>query len=152
MATLSLVRIDTHLVHSQIRNVWLKLRPSKLILIIDDEIAADPIVSQVYEMAAPPGLKLRVLGIDAAAAAWQKDQFGPLGPVFVLMRDIKTALSAYQRGFDFPEVQLGWIGGTAGGGLYGPLVLTDDNKSLLTELEGMGCRVTYPDVAVEYMV
>ncbi len=152
MAQLSLVRIDTHLVHSQIRRVWLKLYPSKLILIIDDEIAKDSLVSQVYVLGAPPEHTVQVMNTDQAAASWKKDQFGPLGPVFVLMRDIETALLVYKKGFIFPELLVGWLGGTAGGGLYGELKLTDKDRDMLKELENLGCKISFPTVQAEYSV
>jgi len=152
MAQLSLVRIDTHLIHTQIRRVWLKLYPSKLIVIIDNEIAHDPIVSQVYILGAPPGMKVRVMTTEEAAASWQKDRFGPAGPVFVLMRDIETAVDVYQKGFDFPDLLVGWLGGTAGGGLYGDIKLTENDKNLLKELEALGCKVSFPAITAEYGV
>ncbi len=150
MAELSLVRIDTHLIHSQIRLVYLKVYPSKVILIIDDEIACDPLVSQIYIMGAPVGHKVMVMTADQAAEAWKKDRLGPTGPIFVLMRDIETALSVYQKGFDFEEMMVGWLGGTAGGGLYGEIKLTDNDRALLKQMESLGCRISFPTIDPEY--
>ena len=152
MAQLSLVRIDTHLIHIQIRRVWLKLYPSKRILIIDDDIEKDSLVSQVYILGAPPDHTVQVMNTDQASASWQKDRFGPVGPVFVLMRDIETALSVYKKGFDFPDLLVGWLGGTAGGGLYGDLKLTDKDREMLKELESLGCKISFPTIQAEYSV
>lgn len=152
MANLSLVRIDTHLVHSQIRNVYLKIYHSKVIVIIDDEISKDPVVSQIYTLGAPPFHTVRVMDTNTAAASWKKDRFGPEGPVFVLMRDIETALDVYKKGFDFPMIMVGWLGGTAGGGLYGDIKLTDNDRRMLAELESLGCHVTFPTIEPEYGV
>ncbi len=150
MAELSLVRVDTHLIHGQVRNVWLKRYPAKLIVIIDDNIAADSIVSQVYRLATPLGTKLLTLTIDQAAQSWKKDRFGPVGPAFVLMSDVPTAYEVYKKGFEFPDLLIGWVGGTAGGGLFGPLKLTEEDERMLDELRKMGCNVSFPDIPAEY--
>lgn len=152
MAELALVRVDTHLIHSQVCRVWLKRYPAKVIIIIDDNIAADSFISQVYRLATPPGTRMRTMTMEQAASAWKQDQFGPVGPVFVLMSDIPTAYEVYKKGFDFPDLLIGWVGGTAGGGLYGPLVLTEEDERMLDELRDMGCNVFFPDVPAEYGV
>jgi mannose/fructose/N-acetylgalactosamine-specific phosphotransferase system component IIB len=152
MAQLAVVRIDAHLIHSQVRHVWLKLHPCKLIIVIDDAIAHDSLLAKVYSLAAPPGLKVATLGVEEAAAAWKKDQFGPLGPVFAIMKDVKTAYDVYLKGFVFPEVLVGNLDGTAGGGaMNGPIKVSDADEKMLAELRSRGCKVTFPNTPAEYV-
>ncbi len=151
MAQLSCVRIDAHLVHGQVRNLWLKLFPSKLIVLIDNSIASDPFLMQVHSMACPVGCKLLVLSTSGAAEQWKKNQFGPTGPVFVVIGSIKTAHEAYMKGFDFPELMVGCLSGTTGSGpTRDPLAASEEDKKLLGELEENGCKVSFQNIPAEY--
>ncbi len=153
MAQLSCVRIDAHLIHGQVRNVWLKRFPSKVIVLIDNPIAADPFLSQVHAMACPVGCKLLTLSTKDAAEQWKRDKFGILGPVFVVMGDIKTAHETYRMGFDFPELMVGCLSGTTGSGpVLDPFDASDAEKQLLKALEEQGCKVSFQNIPAEYSV
>lgn len=54
MANLALVRIDSRLIHGQVVTMWIKRTEAKRIIIVDNEITADPFMAQIFSMAAPP--------------------------------------------------------------------------------------------------
>ena len=66
---LVLARIDDRFIHGQVTVGWgQRLRPG-LIILANDEIAADPWQARVYAAAVPPEVSVRVLGLSDAAAA-----------------------------------------------------------------------------------
>ncbi len=144
MAQLGLVRIDARLIHGQIVTMWIKRTNAKLIIIIDDQIATDPFMSQIFQMAAPPTCKLLTLTTDQAAESWKKDKFGNLGPVLLLTRDVRTIHGAFVKGFDFKELLVGGIGGAPGRiNVHGPITLNEEDAKMLQEMADKGVEIAF---------
>ena len=55
MAEISLFRIDFRLIHGQVIVKWLKQTPTDRIVIIDDQLAKDDFMADIYRMSAPRG-------------------------------------------------------------------------------------------------
>jgi mannose/fructose/N-acetylgalactosamine-specific phosphotransferase system component IIB len=72
---LVLARIDDRFIHGQVTVGWgQRLRPD-LIILVNDEIAADPWQARIYASTVPPDVSVRVLSVaDAAAALRNADQ------------------------------------------------------------------------------
>lgn len=151
MANLALVRIDSRLIHGQVVTQWIKNAGANRIIIIDDQIAADLFMAQVFIMAAPPKVKLDILSTDAAGEQWKKDEFGS-GTVMVLIKDVATMKKAYQKGFEFPMLQLGGIGSAPGRvAVVGPITLDEADARVLNDLDQRGCKIVFqitPNTAV----
>ena len=144
MAQLALVRIDARLIHGQVVTQWIKRSAAKLIIIVDNQIATDPFMAQIFTMAAPPGTKLENMTTEQAAAAWKKDQFGPLGPVLVLFRNVPMTYDAYTKGFDFKDLLVGGIGGAPGRiNVHGPITLNEADAKMLKDISEKGCDITF---------
>lgn len=87
---------------------------------------------------------------DQAAESWKKDQLGPLGPVLVLARDVKTMHEAYFKGFEFPELLVGGIGGAPGRiNVHGPITLNEADAGMLQEIADKGCEITFQSTVDE---
>jgi len=68
-----LARIDDRFIHGQVTVGWgQKLQPD-LILLANDEIAADPWQARVYASTVPPSVAVAVLGVSDAAAALRNE-------------------------------------------------------------------------------
>lgn len=144
MAQIGLVRIDARLIHGQIVTMWIKRTNARLIIIIDNQIATDPFMAQIFQMAAPPTAKLQSYTTDQAAEAWKKDQFGSVGPVMVLTRDVKTIHEAYFKGFEFSELLVGGIGGAPGRiNVHGPITLNEEDAKMLQEMADKGVEIAF---------
>ncbi len=144
MAQLALVRIDARLIHGQVVTQWIKRTAAKLIIIVDNQIATDPFMAQIFTMAAPPGTKLENMTTDQAAASWKKDQFGNVGPVLVLMRNVPMMFEAFMKGFDFKELLVGGIGGAPGRiNVHGPITLSEDDAKMLKQLDEKGVEIAF---------
>jgi mannose/fructose/N-acetylgalactosamine-specific phosphotransferase system component IIB len=61
-------RIDDRLVHGQVMIGWLGLRGANTIWIVDDVVANTPMMLDIFRFAAPAGIKMEAMTVDAAAA------------------------------------------------------------------------------------
>jgi mannose/fructose/N-acetylgalactosamine-specific phosphotransferase system component IIB len=144
MANVALFRIDQRLIHGQVVAMWIKLVNAKQVIIIDEDIAGDPFMKQIFMMAAPPGCKLQIFTNDQAVTEWKKDRFGPVGPVMILTRTVKSAYSAYMKGYEFPTLLVGALGGAPGRfPVWGPITLNEEDAKMLKELSDKGCQINF---------
>lgn len=141
MASISLFRIDFRLIHGQVITKWIKQTPANRIVIIDDTLAKDDFMMDIYRMAAPPGIPVEVFSKEAAAAGWQENQLGD-GSLLILVRDVKTARYLKENGFGVDEVQVGGLGGSPGRVVVSTGVTLDQQDADdLKTIADMGCRV-----------
>ena len=75
MPDIRLVRVDFRLMHGQVVTAWLKQVSANAILIVDDQLAADKFLAQVFLMAKPQGVKVAIRSVEKAVAAFQKGVF-----------------------------------------------------------------------------
>ena len=59
-----LVRIDDRLIHGHVATTWIKNYEIEQVLIINDKAANDPIQKSVVGLAAPPGVKVMIFGVN----------------------------------------------------------------------------------------
>ncbi len=138
MATISLVRVDSRLVHGQVVTGWIRITRADRIIVIDDKVRADPFLTQINQMATP--IPCEVMSVDEAVAAWKENQFGNRGNLLVLFQYVGPACEAYEKGFKFPLLQLGNVSGGPGRkNIVGPITLTEEEAQMLNRYykEGM---------------
>ena len=58
MAEISLIRVDSRLIHGQVITKWRKIFNITKIVVIDDSLANDEFMIRMYEAAAPAGVKV----------------------------------------------------------------------------------------------
>lgn len=135
MGQLALVRIDARLIHGQVCTQWLYRTGAKKIYIIDDTIAGDAFLSEIFYMATPVGTKLEVITAEEAGRRWKEDGLGDTEPIFVLFKGMKMAHKAYYAGFQYPSLQVGSIGGGAGRkNVLGPISFSDEDARMFDEM------------------
>ena len=66
MANIKLARVDFRLMHGQVVTGWLHQVNADTILIVNDELAKDKFLAQVFLMAAPPGVKVLIRSTQRA--------------------------------------------------------------------------------------
>ena len=106
MAKVCLVRIDSRMIHGQVMTMWSKTDGINHILAIDDGIAADPFMKDIYMMAVPHTLKVMIVSVEEAAKMWQENTL-PDDRYLVLFKDVHTALRAWKAGFQYESLQVG---------------------------------------------
>ena len=113
MATMSLVRVDSRLIHGQVMAKWRKVTNADHILVIDDDLSKDPFMSKVYAMAAPPGTSVTIVATDAAVRLVKAGEL-PSGRFIILFKSVPVALAAWEKGFPIDNLQIGGLGAGPG--------------------------------------
>lgn len=67
MSEVVMHRIDDRLIHGQVIIGWVGLRNANAIWIVDDFVAKNPMMLNIFKFAAPPGIKLIAMTIDEAS-------------------------------------------------------------------------------------
>lgn len=139
-STVGLVRVDSRLLHGQVVTRWIKQVDAKEVIILDDELASDQFMIEVFKMAAPDGVELIVKPIDEEMKAFLENR--DLSHSIVLFRDITTLMKASQIYLPFESIQIGGIGGAQGRTVvYNNITLTKNEFSQLKDLEEQGKNI-----------
>lgn len=110
MADIKVARVDFRLVHGQIITKWIKYYPVNRIVVVDDALANDDFMKEIYEMAVPKGTKFKVVTLNEAKNALdQMDE-----TVFLLFKDVKTCARAVEMGMRFSFLVVGGVPGGPG--------------------------------------
>ena len=143
MAELSLIRIDSRLIHGQVCTAWLTATSASRIIVIDDVTAKDPFLSQILLLASPKGIQVELMTAQQASDAWEKNQFGE-GKVLVLFKSVDIAHQAYFAGFQFETLQIGGVGGGKGKvTVVGAISLNETEMKQLKMIAEAGCKVYF---------
>jgi PTS system mannose-specific IIB component len=59
-------RIDDRVIHGQTLVCWLSDNPCDGIIIVDDDLANDPVMADIYENAVPSNIRVHIFDTDAA--------------------------------------------------------------------------------------
>lgn len=154
MAKISLIRIDFRLIHGQVVAKWLKHTQATKIIVVNNTLAKDPVMSNIYKMATPADVKCSVVGIDTFIAAWEKNQLGE-GNALILFKDVTTTIQAWKKGFPLEKVQIGGLGAGPGRkAVYLNMTLNPEDADMLNEMTSGGVNVffqsTPEDKPMEY--
>lgn len=144
-----LIRIDDRLIHGQVVAVWCKHRPFTRIVIVDDEVAADPFMQEVMRLAAPPGLQVDVLSLEEAIRRLPQDP-RPRETTMVLLRSPQAALRLYEGGIRYAALNVGGLGSGPGRRpLFRHIAASDEEMAVLKALAERGVDITFLTVPGE---
>lgn len=105
---ISLVRVDDRLVHGQVTVGWVPhLRASK-ILVVNDRLAADTVLSRIVMAGVTAGLKIEILGIAQAALLLYRGAFDQ-ERLLILFENLEDARLALDCGLQFQTLNLGGL-------------------------------------------
>ncbi len=141
-----LVRVDDRLLHGQVVLGWGQILAPRAYLIVDDQAAADPWEREAFASAAPPGIELRVLGLEPFARGEAND-LAAEGTV-VLVRGLPQLAELTARGFrSRAGINLGGLHARAGSREILPYVhVTPEDERLLTSLLAAGVALYAQDL------
>ncbi len=138
--SVGLVRVDSRLLHGQVVTRWIKQVDANEVIILDDELASDEFMIEVFEMAAPEGVELIVKPINEEMKNFLEER--DLSHSIVLFRNITTLMKASQIYLPFEKIQIGGIGGAQGRTVvYNNITLTKEEFDELKSLEGQGKNI-----------
>ncbi len=112
MQNIKLVRVDFRLIHGQVITKWRNIISATEIIIVDDKLSKDHFLSDIYVMAAPPGIKVHVLSEDDFFNKANQDVYADgKENALILFKSIANVRNTIERGIHFPEIQIGGLGG-----------------------------------------
>jgi D-glucosaminate-specific PTS system IIB component len=145
-------RVDDRLIHGQVITKWVKWAQPELIAIVDDVLAADKFMGDIYKMAAPPGIEVKVVDVNTALEEWQKNKLEQK-KVLVLFKDILTAKETIEGGLPVKELNIGGIRkkpGSKSRQFTGSISLEETDVKMLLDLEGAWNVEIYLRMIPEY--
>ncbi len=109
MGQIILARIDDRLVHGQVITRWANGRGCNAIFVVDDLLAKDQLMKNVYNMTGKAsGLLVKVMSVTEVIESWQKDTFGN-HKVIVLFKSVDTIRDAMTKGLPIKEINVGGL-------------------------------------------
>jgi mannose/fructose/N-acetylgalactosamine-specific phosphotransferase system component IIB len=127
-------RVDDRLLHGQVTLGWGRHLDPRAYLLADDALASDPTGRTIFELAAPEGVTVTIVALEAAARR------EPDPRTVLLVRSVAAAALLLRAGVAGP-VNLGGLHRHEGAAPYLPFLFLDPGeRDLLRELirEGHG--------------
>lgn len=142
MGSVKLIRIDSRLIHGQVITNWVHKLNVNNILIIDDQLAEDEFMRDIYMMAAPPGMLVKVYSVADAVNLWASTEKAK-GDWLVLLKDVKTAKALHELNFAMELVQIGGLPSGPGRKIvHKTIALGEEDFAALDKLVADGITVT----------
>ncbi|WP_156993601.1 PTS system mannose/fructose/N-acetylgalactosamine-transporter subunit IIB [Pseudonocardia acaciae] len=139
---IAMVRVDHRLIHGQVTLGWSRAVRADVLLLVSDRVAASPLDTSLMEMAAPPGITVRVWDVERARAAATGGDW-PSGRTLVLVANPLDLERLVEAGLDVTEVN---IGGVRSDGARHKLTkevhATDDELAAWRRLAGRGIKLS----------
>ena len=144
---LVLCRVDDRLIHGQVVIGWGRPLAARRVLLVDDEVAANPWEQELYRMAVPDGVEIVFAGAGDALqhlAEWQADPARSI----LLTGSIETLVALFDADpAAMHRINLGGVHHRTGRTERLPYIyLSPDEYRALAELEAHGADVTAQDV------
>lgn len=106
MSEVVMNRVDDRLIHGQVITGWLGLRNANAIWIVDDAVAVNPMMLDIFKFAAPANCKIEAFTIAAAAERLQKLNEGNTR-ILLITKVPKTFLRLMELGYRPSDVNYG---------------------------------------------
>jgi PTS system mannose-specific IIB component len=106
MADIVLNRVDDRLIHGQVMTGWMGLRNANTIWIVDDGVASNPMMLDIFRFAAPSGVKLEAFTIDQAAEKLQNLRAGN-ERIILIAKVPRTFLRLVEKGYRPSDINFG---------------------------------------------
>lgn len=134
-----LYRIDERLIHGQVMVAWISKTGANSVVIVDANFAKDEFMKQVFQLAAPSGIKVDVTDVsEFRKMAGSSDS----RKAIVLFKGPGEALNALCEDVPVAELIVGNVATTAGRSKYTKYAyLSDEEKEMLSELQRLGWAV-----------
>ncbi len=147
-----LTRVDFRLIHGQVITRWLTQCQINEIVTVDTALSKDSFMQEVFKMAAPKEVKIKILNIDEAVKQQQEGAFDK-NRVMLLFKSVKELSDACKAGLKLEEVQIGGLGGGPGRkAVNNAITLDRTDADMLLDLEKDGINIyfqTTPDYPSE---
>ena len=136
-----LTRIDNRLIHGQVGMTWTNWLGANLVLVADDEIAADPVQQNLMEMAIAGNVGARFFTLQKTIDVIHKA--APSQKIFLVVRTPQNALTLIKGGVPIKEINVGNLHFAEGKKQVSKVIsVTEDDIQTFRELEALGIPCT----------
>lgn len=143
MSNVALLRIDDRLVHGQVVTKWIQDSGANTIIIVDDFLATNSYLSNVYKLAAPKGVNVSIYSVNEFCKQEQEGAFKDL-KLLLLFKSVDSLAKTFDLGFFTEKVQIGGLGASAGKKLvYRTIALSEDEAKQLVAISKKGVEVYF---------
>lgn len=101
-----LCRIDNRLVHGQVGVKWLNYSDANLLIVVDDQVAKDPIQQKIMKLTAD-NYKVQIRFFTIQHTADIIDKAAPAQRIFILTKTPHEMLELIKKGVPIEEVNVG---------------------------------------------
>lgn len=142
-----LTRVDFRLIHGQVITNWLTRLQINEIVTIDTALSEDEFMQDVFKMAAPKGVKIRIVSVAEAVSAQENGDFEK-NRILILFKNVQELEQAVKAGLKLEEVQIGGLGGGAGRkAVHYAVTLDQVDADILKGLEAGGIKIYFQTTA-----
>lgn len=103
------VRIDNRLVHGQVIEAWIPFTRTRFLIVVNDELAADPVRQEIMGLAVPQGIEIFFTSVVESVELIRKKFKGRMSSLFILFARCSDARQAYDKGLVFDSLNIGNI-------------------------------------------
>lgn len=143
MSNVALLRIDDRLVHGQVVTKWIQDSGANTIIIVDDFLATNSYLSNVYKMAAPKGINVSIYSVEDFCTKEHAGDFADL-KLLLLFKSVDSLVKTFDSGFFTEKVQIGGLGASAGKKLvYRTIALSEAEAKQLVDILNKGVEIYF---------
>ncbi len=108
MSAVVMHRIDDRLIHGQVMTGWVGLRNANTLWIVDDDVATNPMMLDIFSFAAPAGIRIEAFKVDQALKKLTELDPGVGNQrIIVLAKFPATFLRLAEGGYIPPDINYG---------------------------------------------
>jgi PTS system mannose-specific IIB component len=146
---IALTRVDSRLVHGQIVESWIPATRATMIIVANDAVAREGWRASIMKACVPDDVTVQISRVDELqkllSAGWLEPQ-----NAILLFATIQDAVSAYEAGVTFTQLNLGNVHEHPGSRQVSETVyLNDDDVGALRKLQQLGVSIEIRKVSRE---
>ncbi len=107
--TTTLYRVDDRLIHGQIIAAWVPHIRATRIIVADDQLPQNIMLSKILRLAAPANLRVEILPVRQAVALVEQQRSGPGLLTIMLFAGLDAVVQALADGLNLVELNIGNI-------------------------------------------
>lgn len=144
---ISLLRIDSRLIHGQVMTSWAKAVPCEAIFAVNDGVADDPIRRELLLQIVPPHLKGYVITVEKAIKVWHNPKYAGKNIIW-LVTNPTDIVRLIQGGVKINTVNVGGMTYREGDKLISQAVAVNkDDVEAFKKLLALGVNMSLQQVA-----
>lgn len=140
MMEITLLRIDSRLIHGQVVQGWLPAVSVKEVVVVSETASSSKLMSKMMRMSLPQEYSLQIFGAEGAARYLKE---GPSQKVMVLVEDLKTLFKLMDLGLEVKEVNIGNTKYEDGKKQYGQGVFLSEEEVTLIKQKAVSTGASF---------